>query len=470
VLGSGIVFLDGTVVNVALPAVSRDLGASISALQWTIDAYLVTLSALLLFGGSLGDRYGRRSVFVAGLGGFVAASLLCAVAPDAGFLIAARALQGVGGALLVPGSLSIISTSFHPDDRPRAIGQWSGLSGVVSAIGPFLGGWLIGAATWRLIFVINVPLAVVAVAIALRHVPDTRDEAAGKLDWPGAALASTGLAGLSYALIEGRAGIVPGIAGAMALVAFFLYERSATDPMLPPSIFRSAQFTGANLTTFAVYGAFGGALFLVVLRLQVSLGYSPLAAGASLVPFTVLMLVLSPSAAQLAQRIGPRWPMTAGPLVSTAGLALFARVGPGSGFATTVLPAVVVFGLGMTLTVAPLTATVLASVDDEHAGVASGVNNAVARLSGLLAVAVLPSLAGIGGTSLGAGLRHGYAAAMWISAGVCAAGAVASFLLVRDAVPVEAVVRPNPFLPCHGARVGASGGAGGRGAPGDGGS
>ena len=447
-LGSGVVFLDGTVVNVALPAIGRDFHAPVSTLQWTIDAYLVTLSALILLGGSLGDRYGRRSVFVAGLGGFVVASLLCAVAPTSALLIAARAVQGVGGALLVPGSLAIISTTFHPDDRGRAIGMWSGLAGVVSAIGPFVGGWLIDAATWRLIFLVNVPLAALAGYIALRHVPDTRDPEPGPPDWLGAALVSLGLAGLAYALIERRTGAVAGGIGAVALVAFVLRERSTTHPMLPLRLFRSRQFTGANLTTFAVYGALGGALFLVVLRLQISLGYSALAAGASLVPFTLLMLLLSPAAGQLAQRIGPRVPMTAGPLLASVGLALFARIGPGSTFLGAVLPAVTVFGLGMTLTVAPLTATVLAAVDDERAGTASGVNNAVARLSGLVAVAVLPALAGIGGASLAAGLAHGYADAMWIAAGTCATGAAASFLLVRDTVPVRRGVRPDILLPC----------------------
>jgi len=449
VLGSGVVFLDGTVVNVALPAIGRDFHAPISTLQWTIDAYLVTLSALILLGGSLGDRYGRRSVFVAGLGGFVAASLLCAIAPTSGLLVAARTVQGVGGALLVPGSLSIISTTFHPDDRGRAIGMWSGLAGVVSAIGPFVGGWLIDTATWRLIFLINVPLAALAGWIALRHVPDTRSHEPGPPDWLGAALVSLGLAGLAYALIERHAGVVAGGIGVAALVAFVLRERRAAHPMLPLRLFRSRQFTGANLTTFAVYGALGGALFLVVLRLQVSLGYSALATGASLVPFTLLMLLLSPAAGQLAQRIGPRIPMTAGPLVASVGLVLFARIGPGSTFLGTVLPAVTVFGLGMTMTVAPLTATVLAAVNDERAGTASGVNNALARLSGLIAVALLPAVAGIGGASLAVGLRHGYATAMWISAGMCAAGAAASFLLVRDKVPVRRGVRPDILLPCN---------------------
>ncbi|HEX8769394.1 MAG TPA: DHA2 family efflux MFS transporter permease subunit, partial [Acidimicrobiales bacterium] len=395
VLGSGVAFLDGTVVNVALPTIGRDLHTSMAGLQWTLDAYLVTLSALLLLGGSLGDRFGRRRMFVVGLAGFTVASLLCGLAPTAGFLVVARAVQGVGGALLVPGSLAIISSTFHPDDRGRAIGAWSGLAGIASALGPFLGGWLIGAASWRLIFLINVPLAAMAVWVTLRHVPETRSADSRPLDVPGAVLVTIGLTGISYAAIEhnGAASIVAGALGTAAIVAFLLLERASSHPMLPLGVFRSRQFTGANLTTFAVYAGLGGALFLVVLRLQVSLGYGALEAGASLVPFTVLMLLVSPAAGQLGQHIGPRLPMTVGPLLAGCGLALFGQIGPGDDYFSAILPAVFVFGLGMALTVAPLTAAVLGSLEDSAAGIASGVNNAVARLAGLLAVAVLPALA-----------------------------------------------------------------------------
>lgn len=451
VLGSGIAFLDGTVVNVALPAISGDLGASVAGLQWILDAYLVTLSALLLLGGSLGDRFGRRRMFVAGVGWFTVASLLCGVAPSPGFLIAARALQGVGGALLVPGSLSLIAATFSPDDRGRAIGAWSGLAGVTSAIGPFLGGWLIDAASWRLIFLINVPLAAAA-WIAVRHVPETKASEPRTLDVPGAVLVTAGLAGIAYAAIErsGAVSVAAGAVGAAALVAFVAVERASSHPMLPLELFRSRQFSGANLTTFAVYAALSGALFLVVLRLQVSLGYSALEAGASLVPFTVCMLFLSPAAGQLAQRIGPRLPMAAGPLVAAGGLMLFGRISPGERYATTVLPAVVVFGLGMALTVAPLTAAVLAGVEERFAGVASGVNNAVARLAGLLAVAVLPGLAGIAADeSLTASLDHGFATAVRVSAFLCALGGGVAALLVRDSVPTRSVVHPGTTHACH---------------------
>jgi EmrB/QacA subfamily drug resistance transporter len=457
VLGSGVVFLDGTVVNVALPAISRDLGASVRGLEWMLDGYLVTLSSLLLLGGSAGDRYGRRRVFVAGLAGFVAASVLCGLAPGVGFLIAARAVQGVAGALLVPASLSIISSAFDPADRGRAVGAWSGLAAVAGAAGPLLGGWLVDASSWRLIFFLNVPLAAVAVTIALRHVPESRDEDAGPLDGAGATSVSLGTALAAYALIEhgqGAASVVAGLAGVVALAAFVAIESRRDHPMLPLSLFRSHQFTGANLTTFAVYGAMSAAMFLFVLRLQVSLGYSALEGGASLLPFTGLMLTLSARIGGLAQRIGPRRPMTVGPLVSATGLWWFSRIGPGDHYVTAVFPAVILFGLGQTITVSPLTAAVLAAVDRRRAGVASGVNNAAARLAGLLGIAVIPAVAGIGsGAGVAAGLDHGYATALRISAAACACGGAISWLFVRTAAPVQPITHPSPVYACHDSSV-----------------
>ena len=457
VLGSGVVFLDGTVVNVALPAISRNLDASLQGLQWILDGYLVTLSSLLLLGGSAGDRYGRRRVFVTGLAGFVGASVLCGLAPGVGFLVAARALQGVAGALLVPASLSIISSCFDPSDRGRAIGAWSGLAAIAGAAGPLLGGWLIDAASWRLIFFLNVPLGAAAILIARRHLPESRDVDAGPLDVPGAGLVSIGTALVAYALIEhgrGPGSLAGGIAGLAALAGFVAVEHRRDHPMLPLALFRSPQFTGANLTTFAVYGAMGAAWFLVVLRLQVSLGYSALEAGLSLLPFTLLMLTLSARVGAIAQRIGPRLPMTGGPLLSGAGLLLLSRVGPGDHYGSAVLPAVLVFGLGMTITVAPLTAAVLAAVDERRAGVASGVNNAVARLAGLLGIAVIPALAGIGDSTgaggMGVSLAHGYGTALRISAGACAAGGIVAGLLVRRAVPVSTVTHPSQVHACVG--------------------
>ncbi|CAN5667940.1 MFS transporter [soil metagenome] len=454
VLGSGIVFLDGTVVNVALPAIAEDLDAELSGLQWTLDAYLVTLSALLLLGGSLGDLYGRRRMFVLGLIGFTLASILCGVAPNIEALIGARALQGAGGALLVPGSLAIISASFHPDDRGRAVGAWSGLAGVSTAIGPFFGGWLIDAVSWRLVFLINVPLAIVAVLVATRHVPESRDTTSTpRPDLAGAAAVSLGLAGLAYALIEGAGDMTAttwtmAVLGVIGLVAFVTIEARGAHPMLPLEVFRSRQFTGANLTTLAVYTGLGGATFLLVLQLQVVLGYSALEAGASLLPVTLLMLVLSARAGNLAQHIGPRLPMTAGPLVVAAGLMLFARVEAGSTYLASVLPAAVVFGLGLALTVAPLTATVLASVDERHLGVGSGVNNAVARVAGLLAVALLPALVGLD-TSSSTGLSAGFVDAMHIAAGICLAGALVAWATIRSATPVPDTTQPSVLQPCH---------------------
>jgi EmrB/QacA subfamily drug resistance transporter len=452
VLGSSMALLDSTVVNVALPTIGRELHTSLGGLQWTITAYTLTLAGLILLGGSLGDRMGRRRIFVIGVVWFALSSALCGLAPSIGVLIAARALQGVGGALLTPGSLAIIQASFASDDRPKAIGAWSGLGGVAGAIGPLLGGWLVGAAGWRWIFLINLPLAVVVVLVALRHVPETRDPSAhGRFDVTGAALAALSLAGVTYALIEAPAGgaariWLPVVVGVVAAVAFVLVERyrgrpgAATPPMLPLDVFGSRQFTAVNVVTFLVYGAFGGVFFLLVLELQVVSGFSPLEAGLALVPTTVLMLLLSARAGALAQRIGPRWLMAAGTLTCGVGLLLLVRVGRHASYLGDVLPGVAVFGLGLTATVAPLTATVLASADVRHAGVASGVNNAVARAAGLLAVAGLPLAVGLTGTGLAtAEFEHGFQAAMVVCAALLVAGAVLSAVAIDNNV-----LRPEP--------------------------
>jgi len=442
VLGSGMAALDATVVNVALPTIGRDLHAGLAGLQWILDGYLLTLAALILVGGSLGDRYGRRRVFLVGVVWFALASLACGLAPNIPVLVAARALQGVGGALLTPGSLAIIQASFRPADRGRAIGAWSGLGGLATAVGPFAGGWLVEALSWRYIFLLNLPLAALVLAVAARHVPETTDPTiTGRVDVAGALLGAVGLAGVTFALVEGPRGGVPlgltllasGLAVA-ALAGFVVVEGRGRHPMLPLGIFSSRQFTGANLVTFAVYGALGGILFLLVVFLQTGLGYSPVAAGASLLPVTALMLVLSPRAGALAQRTGPRLPMTVGPLVAATGMALMTRIRPGSHYVTAVLPAVVVFGLGLAATVAPLTATVLAAADARHAGVASGVNNAVARVAGLLAVATVPLLAGIGGDDYRhpAALTAGFHTAATITAGLAAVGGVLAWLTIRD--------------------------------------
>ncbi|MQA27578.1 MAG: DHA2 family efflux MFS transporter permease subunit [Micromonosporaceae bacterium] len=444
VLGSGMAMLDATVVNIALPAIADELDAGLSGLQWTLDGYLLTLASLILLGGSLADRFGRRRIFIVGTVWFALASLMCALAPTVSMLGAARALQGIGAALLTPVSLAILQTGLAPSDRARGIALWSGLAGVSTAIGPVVGGWLIDVASWRWIFAINLPIAAVVVAIALRYVPESRESVApGRLDLTGAALGVGSLAGLTYGFIrwgeDGFDAVVGAAlaAGAGGLAAFVLAELRQRRPMLPPRLFASRAFTGANLVTLGLYGALTAALFLLVVRLQDALDYSPLQAGMATVPITLLMLAGSDLAGQTAARIGPRLPLTVGPLVAGAGLALLGGVGPGDSYWTGVLPGVVVFGLGLTVVVAPLTATVLAAADDELAGIASGVNNAIARTGGLLGVAVVPLLAG--GAS-GAAFRT----AIWITAGLAAAAGVVGWLSLAGRRRAPEAARPTP--------------------------
>jgi EmrB/QacA subfamily drug resistance transporter len=443
VAGSGMAFLDGTVVNVALPDIGREFDASTSALQWILNGYLLTLASLILLGGSLGDRFGRRRIFVAGVGLFTVASLLCAVAPTVEFLIAARMLQGVGGALLTPGSLAIIEASFRPTDRARAIGAWSGLGGVATAFGPLLGGYLIGAISWRAIFVINLPIGIFVAWAATRHVPESRNPAAAgaRIDIQGAALAAIGLAGTTYALIEAPSGASPAVllgavGGAIALVAFFVAERRSPMPMLPLEIFRSRQFSAANGVTFVVYAALGGFFFLLVAFLQISMDYTPIEAGAASLPVTFLMLLFSARAGAVAQRIGARLPLTLGPLIIAVGLLMLLMIDPGDSYLTSILPGIVVFGLGLTLVVAPVTATVLAAADASHAGIASGVNNAVARVAGLLAVAVLPVAVGITGDDFydPAKMTDGFHMAMMICAVLAALGGALAWVTISSTV------------------------------------
>lgn len=447
ILASGMAFLDGTVVNVALPALGADLGAEVSGLQWVLNGYMLALASLILLAGSLGDRLGRRRVFLVGVGWFATASLLCGLAPNVATLVAARTLQGVGGALLTPGSLAILDASFARADRPRAVGAWSGLSGVFAAVGPLLGGWLVDAASWRLVFLINLPAAVVVVYVGIRHIPESFDPtAAGRLDVAGAALGAAGLAGVTYALIEapGQGVTSPGIltagvVGVVSMAAFAIVETRRSHPMLPPEIFSSRQFTSANLVTFAMYAALSGVFFLLVLQLIVVLGYSEMQAGVASAPVTLLMLVLSARAGALAQRIGPRVPMSLGPLLMAAGILLMLRIAPGATYASVVLPAVVVFGLGLSLTVAPLTATVLAAADERHAGVASGVNNAVARAAGLMAVAVLPAVAGLSGADYRDPqvFAAGFRVAMVVTAALAAGAGVVAWLTIRNDVLLD---------------------------------
>jgi EmrB/QacA subfamily drug resistance transporter len=442
VLGSGIAFLDGTVVNVALPALAKDLHAGVRGLQWIVDGYLITLSSFLLLGGALGDRYGRRKVFNVGLGVFGVASLLCGAAPSTGLLIVARALQGMGAALLVPESLAIISAVFRPEDRSTAVSAWSGLASISAAVGPFVGGWLITTFSWRLVFLINPPLAVVAIVLAQRHVPETRDEeAVGAVDYRGAVVVALGLGALAYGLIEQS--IVPTLAGVILLGLFVAVEAREANPMLPVEILRSRQFSGANLTTLAVYAALGGVFFFLGLLLQTVHGYSPTEAGAAMLPSIALLLVLSPRMGRLAQRTGPRLPMTVGPLVMAVAILLLTRIGEGVSYASGVLPGITVFGLGLSITVGPLTSAVLAAVDDRHLGVGSAFNNAVARAAGMLAVAVLPSIAGINAQNQDpAELADGFDRAMVVSAALCAVGGAIAFLTIRRAAPVQTTATP----------------------------
>jgi EmrB/QacA subfamily drug resistance transporter len=445
VLGSGMASLDATVVNIALPALGEDLHAGFGGLQWTVSSYTLTLASLILLGGSLGDRYGRRRIFIIGTIWFAAASALCAIATSIEFLIAARALQGVGAALLTPGSLALIQASFAERDRGKAIGMWSGFGGVATAIGPFIGGYLVAGPGWRWVFLINLPVSVVVATLAHRHVPESSDpDAPRELDYSGAILGAVGLGGITYALITAGSGWTLGAfvmlgVGLFGLVAFVVNERRSPHPMVPPSIFSNSQFTAANIVTFIVYAALSGVFFFLVVYLQVVAGFSPTLAGAALLPVTVLMLLLSPQAGALSARIGPRLPMSLGPIVAAFGVLLMLRIGPGASYLSDVLPAVTVFGLGLSLLVAPLTTTVLAAAPAEHAGVASGVNNAVARAAGLLAVAVLPLLAGISGDDY----QHPdtFAAGFRIAVMLCAAlllgGGVVAALSIRNPVAAQ---------------------------------
>jgi EmrB/QacA subfamily drug resistance transporter len=457
VLGSAMVAIDSTVVGIALPTIGRQFHAGVADLQWVTNGYTLSLAGLLLFGGSLGDRLGRRRVFVVGSVWFAVGSLLCGAAPNAPVLIGMRVLQGAGGALLTPGSLAILESAFATDaDRARAIGAWSGLGGVALAIAPSLGGWLVSDVSWRLIFFINIPLAIAVVAVSLRHVPESKDPAASRgVDAFGVVAVSLGLAGLTYGLTEGAslgwrspATVAALVVGTVLLAAFVVHEVHSATSLLPMRLFRSSAFSGTTAATFFVYAALGGAFFFLPIELQQVSRYSPLAAGAALLPVTVIMLALSARSGQLAARIGPRLQMSIGPVVAAGGLALLATVSAGGSYLTQVLPALAVLGLGLVMTVAPLRATALGSAPPGQAGVASAVNNDVARVGGLVAVAVLPFAAGITGDSYlhPARFLAGFHVAMAAAAVACAAGGVISLLLVRGMAPAG----PAPGGPAPG--------------------
>jgi EmrB/QacA subfamily drug resistance transporter len=436
ILGSGAVFIEGSVTNVALPAIARDLHLGITGLQWTMNGYLLTLSALILLGGALGDRFSRRKVFAWGLVGFAIASLACAVAPNLILLVTARVLQGIAGGILIPNSLALLESTFEGEERGAAVGHWASWSAVSTAIGPLLGGWIVDAASWRFVFVIMVPFAIagaIAVTVAGRSAKESKS--ATTVDYPGAALMTLGLAAIVGALMlgpdRGFTTLYPmslGVAGILLLVAFVVVENRTKEPLLPPNTFRSKKFAGVNAATFAIYAALTGLFFLLMLQLQDVLGYSALAAGASLMPINVLLLIISPFAGRISERRGARLPMTAGAFVAAVGMLLFILVRPGASYLTSVLPAAIVFGLGLSSLVTPLTTVALASLGESRAGLASGVNNSVARVAGLLATAIIPLAAGLGGAQSlsGATLAHGFTRAMYICAGLCAAGSVIS--------------------------------------------
>jgi len=461
ILGSTVVFLDSTVVNVGLPAIADDLDAGLAGQQWVVEAYMLTLVSLLLVGGSLGDQFGRRRVFVAGLLGFAATSVLCAIAPTVGILIGARALQGIAGALLVPGSLSLVAATFEGAARGRAVGTWTAWTGIAVVIGPAGGGALVEALSWRAIFWINIPLIAITVALTLRSVAESRDpEAFHGADLPGILLSAVGLGGPVFALIEqpsrgwGDPVVwIPMVVGVACFALFVLREARARHPMLDLALFRIRNFWVANLTTLAAYAGLIAALFFVTIFLQQVGGYSPVEAGLATTPISVVLFVLSPRFGKLASGTGPRLPMTAGPVVAGLGLLLLLRVDAGAAYLPDVLPGVLVFSLGLAATVAPLTATVLDSVDPRHVGVASGANNGIARVAGLLAIAVLGavisakfnSAAGdIGGGPLTAQAPDASTAAFHLGIGIAgllmiAGGIVAGFGIENPKQRLEAV-------------------------------
>lgn len=451
ILGSGTVMLDATVVNIALPTIGRQLDSSLGGLQWVSNGYVLALASLIMVGGSLGDRLGRRRVYVVGAMWFAVASLGCALAPTTAWLVLARIGQGVGGALLTPGSLAIIQSSFVEEDRPASIGTWAGVSGIATAIGPFVGGWVLDHLGWPWIFLLNLPLCALVVVLALVAVPESRDEqSAGSFDLAGAALITVTLAGLTWLPISGSGSpaavnVLAGLAVVAGGGAFVVVERRADYPLVPFSLFSSRIFSAANLMTFLVYGALGAMMFFVVLQLQTSAGFTPLASGVATLPITVILLLLSARMAVLAQRTGPRLPMASGPVVCAAGVLVLSRIGPGTGWGL-VLSGMVVFGLGLALLVSPLTAAVLAAAPVRLAGAASGINTAVARTGTLLAVAALPTLVGLSGDDYldPVLLTAGYRQATYVMAGLLVAGGAVSWCGLGPTSPSTPPARLGP--------------------------
>jgi EmrB/QacA subfamily drug resistance transporter len=458
ILGSAMAFLDGTVVNIALPAIGRQFGTTLAGLQWTVTGYTLTLAAFVLVGGSLGDRFGRREVFLVGVVWFALASLACGLAPNIGFLIAFRALQGVGSALLTPGALALIQSVFHPDDRAKAVGAWSGLASIAGAAGPLVGGWLVEYASWRWIFLVNLPLAAAVVTIALRYVPETRETTSGHFDVPGAVLGALGLAGVTYALVEAGAKglgatsvIVTGLAGLAGLLAFVLVERRSPAPMMPLALFGSREFSAANALTLTAYGALGAVFFFFATYLQVVGGYKPLAAGLASLPTTIVMMLLSSRVGGLTTKIGPRRLMTAGGALTAVGALIVATAGHHPDYWLRIFPALLVFSLGLVMIAVPVTVTVLNSTTVERAGIASGVNNAVARAAGALAVAAFPLLVGLKGEGYAdpAQLEPAFGRAMVLAAGLFAASGAIAWFGIRDSATRGPQERPAERAQCQ---------------------
>lgn len=433
VVASSTTMLDATIANVALPRIGEDLGAGVSGLQWVITGYLLTLASCILVGGALGDRFGRRRTFLVGAAWFALASLGCALAPSLPLLVVARALQGVGGALLAPASLALTQASFVPEDRGAAVGAWSGLGGIAAALGPLAGGWLVDGPGWLWAFLINLPLVGVSV-IAARALPESREtRAPAGFDLGGAVLGIVALGGLTWALTQGPelgwdhpSVVVAAVLAVGGAVAFVVHERGTDDPLVPGVLFASRTFTVLNVATFGLYAVLGAQLFLVVYQLQVAAGWSALAAGSALVPATLLMLVGSARSGDLATRIGPRLQLTVGPLLVALGLVLLSGIGTDVSWATDVLPGAVLFGLGLVAFVAPLTATVMGAVDDDHVSTASGINNAVARTGGLVAVALIPGLSGLAAASDAVEVTAAFRLGMLLTAGVAVLAALVS--------------------------------------------
>jgi EmrB/QacA subfamily drug resistance transporter len=442
VLGSGMSFLDGLIVNIALPKIDEDLDLGVSGLQWVVSGYLLTLSALLLLGGALGDLYGRRRIYLIGLLLFVSASVACGIAPSAEALIAARALQGIGGALMVPASLAIIQAVFVEEDRGKAIGQWTGLGTFFTAFGPFVGGVFVTYLSWRWAFLINVPLGFITWWVTARHIPETKAEHQKdhkvRIDAAGAALCALALGGLTYWVIEssnanaGSTPLIIGLLGVASLALFIFWEARATQPIMPLHLFRSKQFNWINICTVIFYGAFvGGSTFLGV-QLQVDLGYTPLGSAVATLPVSACMILLSGKFGALGQRIGPKLPMTVGPLIVAVAMAWMAQIHDGRSYWTFVLPSVLLWGVGLSMVVAPLTSSALAAADQTFVGVASAINNAASRVGQAFAIALLPVLAGMSSSASlsGSEFQEGYPRALYIASALCALSAVVALLFV----------------------------------------